>query len=121
MQRPALPRPRCQNTRVIRPPNDNGSSRTDARRQQCVQRTLLEQGVTARKQDDVQAHMLHRLEAYRSLVHTEPKGVDCTAAAQLVQRTKTTTIGQLTESRVVTIAMGQSTDVVHIQNIDSCQ
>src|SRR5271155_1106948 len=111
MQYPTLPSSRGQYAGVIRTPNDDGSPRSDACRQQIVQCALLEQGVTAREQNHIQVHMLHGFEADRGLVHTEAEGLDRTAAAQLFQGTKAAAFDQLTERCLVTIAMGQAADV----------
>src|SRR6266481_1048487 len=121
VQRPAVPCSCRQNTGVIRTANDDGYSRTGARRQQGVQRVLLEQGVAAREQDDVELSVLHGLETDRRLVDAQPKGLDRTARPQLFQRTKAAAVGQLTKGRFVTAAVGQAANVVDVENINAGQ
>src|SRR5580692_9296808 len=104
VQGPAVPCPGRQNAGVVRTANDDGYSATRARRQQRIQRILLEQGVAAREQDDVELSLLHGLETDRRLVDAKPKGLDRTGRPQLFQRTKAAAGGELTKGGLVSAA-----------------
>src|ERR1700722_360617 len=121
VQGPAVPRPCRQNAGVIRTAHDDGYSRTRARRQQGIQCVLLEQGIAAREQDDVELRMIHGLETDRRLVDAKPKGPDRSACPQLFQRTKAAAVGELAKGRLAPAAMSQAADVVNKENVDAGQ
>jgi hypothetical protein len=89
-----------------------------ARRQQPIERRLVEKRVSPRQQDHVQAGLSHGALAHRNFIDADPEGPDHSLFAQSRQGAKAAAGGECLPMPAIVGPVRKRSDVVHVDDVD---